>query len=73
MADILSRNIKQTPAWRVIKYDSVEFNDLRYIEIDIKIFQRAEKVLRKLIEIIKGNKTVTNIPSNFSKHHYSYL
>ena len=73
MANFLSRNIRKTPAWRVIKCDSVEFNNLRYTEDDIT-FPRPDDVLRKLIEIKKGKRTVTNIPSNFSKHiHSIYL
>ena len=77
LPDIVSRNIKERPAWRVVKWDFVEFNNLRYTENDIKIFQCADEVLGKLIEINKGNKAATNIVKNFSKHihniyHISY-
>ena len=53
----------------------VEFNNLRYIENDIKTFLCANETFRKLIEIKKGNnKAVTNIASSFSKHiHNIYL
>ena len=52
----------------------VEFNTLCYTENDVKKFQNTDEVLRKLIEIKKGNRAVTNIPSNFSKHiHNIYL
>lgn len=30
LTDFLRRNVKETPTWRVIKCDSVEFNKLRY-------------------------------------------
>ena len=51
LPDFVSRNIKERPSWRVIKCDSVEFNNLRYTENGIKTFQCADEVLRKLIEI----------------------
>ena len=74
LADFVSRNIKEKLVWRVIKCGLVEFNNLRYTENDIKTFKRTDDVLRKLIKIKKGNRTVTNIPSVFSKHiHNIYV
>lgn len=43
LTDFLRRNVKETPTWRVIKCDSVEFNKLRYTENDIKAFQYVEE------------------------------
>lgn len=73
LADFVSRNIKEKLVWRVIKCGLVEFNNLRYTENDIKTFKRTDDVLRKLIKIKKGNKTVTSIPSVFSNIFITFM
>ena len=41
------------------------------IRLNVITCQRSDEVLLKMIELEKGNKAVTSIPSNFSKHMHN--
>ena len=66
LADFVSRNVKDTPPWRVISSYSVEFNNLSYSDDEIREAQREDIELAEIIHI-RTNNTKKRLPVHYRR------